>query len=108
MQIVIDIPEEYYKDIYSNTEIMIYGGMRSGKTYLATLLRAIRNGTPLPKKHGRIGDLDSIMNDICNSINEMTNIGISVDGQYLWAKLNDAVDNASTIIPADTDKESEE
>ncbi len=43
------------------------------------------------------------MNDICNNINEMTNIGISVDGQYLWTKLNDAVDNASTIIPADAE-----
>lgn len=59
---------------------------------------AILSGTPLPKEHGRIGDLDSIMNDINNSINEMTNIGFAVDGQYLWGKLNDAIDNAPTII----------
>lgn len=46
-ELVIKIDGELYKDIYSDAEIMIYGGMRSGKTLLATLLRAIRNGTPL-------------------------------------------------------------
>lgn len=57
MQIVIKIDEKLYKDIYSDAEIMIYGGMRSGKTLLATLLRAIRNGTPLPKNHGNLIDV---------------------------------------------------
>lgn len=58
-------------------------------------------GVPLPKGHGRIVDVDSIMNDINNSINAMTNIGIGVDGEYLWAKLNDAIDNALIIIEPD-------
>ncbi len=65
------------------------------------VVNAIKNGTTLPKGHGRIGDLDAIMSDISTSINEMTNIGISVDGEYLWAKLNDAIYNAPTIIEAD-------
>ena len=55
---VIKIDEKLYKDIYSDAEIMIYGGMRSGKTLLATLLRAIRNGTPLPKEHGDLIDVN--------------------------------------------------
>lgn len=59
------------------------------------------NFISLPKGHGRIVDVDSIMNDINNSINAMTNIGIGVDGEYLWGKLNDAIDNAPTIIEAD-------
>lgn len=95
MQIVIDIDDEEYQRT-----------MRHYKSFprdLSHYERNIVNGTPLPKGHGRIGDLDSIMNDISNSINEMTNIGILVDGEYLWAKLNDAIDNAQTIIPADTE-----
>lgn len=48
------------KEFYSDAEIMICGGMRSGKTLLATLLRAIRNGTPLPKGHGRLIDADNL------------------------------------------------
>lgn len=96
--LVIKLPEELY-ETYKGRQPML------GDTGIDMIARSIANGIPIPKKHGRIGDLDSIMNDICNSINEMTNIGISVDGQYLWAKLNDAVDNASTIIPADAESE---
>lgn len=59
IELVIKIDEKLYKDIYSGAEIMIYGGMRSGKTLLATLMRAIRKGTPLPKGHGRLIDADA-------------------------------------------------
>ena len=59
VELVIKIDEKLYKDIYSDAEIMIYGGMRSGKTLLVTLLRVIRNGTPLPKGHGRLIDADA-------------------------------------------------
>lgn len=45
----------------------------------------------------RIIDADALMKDICDSLNHMTDIGITVDGDWLWAKLNDAIDNAPTI-----------
>lgn len=48
-------------------------------------------------KHGRLIDADALFKDICDSINEMTKIRIAVDGEWLWAKLNDALDNAPTI-----------
>lgn len=57
--------------------------------------------TALPDHHGRLADADAMMDDICNSINQMTKIGIAVDGNYLWGKLNDALDNAPTIIEAE-------
>lgn len=47
----------------------------------------------------RLIDADELMNDICESLNQMTNIGIVVDGEWLWGKLNDALDNAPTIEP---------
>ena len=45
----------------------------------------------------RIIDADALMKDICDSLNHMTDIGITVDGDWLWAKLNDAIDNAPSI-----------
>lgn len=44
-------------------------------------------------------DGDSLFKDICDSINKMTKIGICVDGEWLWAKLNDALENAPTVEP---------
>jgi len=95
MKIVIDIPKEEYERM---KEQSMFGRVDVWK-------RAIKNGTPLPKEHGKIGDLDAVMSDISTSINEMTNIGIAVDGEYLWGKLNDAIYNAPTIIEADKEGE---
>lgn len=55
----------------------------------------------LPEKHGRLVDADAFMADICRSINEMTKIGIMVDGDYLWCKLEDALENAPTIVESE-------
>lgn len=47
----------------------------------------------------RLIDADALFKNICDSINEMTKIGVMVDGEWLWAKLNDALENAPTIEP---------
>jgi len=44
-------------------------------------------------------DADALFKDICDSINEMTKIGLMVDGEWLWAKLNYALEEAPTIEP---------
>ena len=49
MKIVIDIPDQKYKWIIENPQ-----------TYADELHDAIRKGTPLPKGHGRLGDIDGI------------------------------------------------
>jgi len=93
MEVVIKIPDEGYdwiKNGFPDDEDKEF------------LIKAVKDGTPLPQGHGRIGDLDAVMDDINQSINEMTNIGIAIDGEYLWGKLNDAIDNAETIIPAES------
>ena len=53
--------------------------------------------------HGRLIDADAMFKDICDDINAMTAVGIAVDGQWLWDKLNDALENAPTVIPAEKD-----
>ena len=47
----------------------------------------------------RLIDADAFYKDICDALNEMTRIGIAVDSEWLWGKLNDALENAPTIKP---------
>lgn len=86
MQIVIDIPEDAFEAIKKN-----------GWSYY-DIRESVKNGKPLPKGHGKIADLSAVYEDICNDLNEMTRIGVAVDWDWLWAKLNDAIDNAPIII----------
>ena len=85
IELIVRIDEKLYKDI-SDAEIMIYGGMRSGKTLLTTLLRAIRNATPLPKGHGRLIDADKFISEH-------------------FGKVARFVDDAPTTIEADKGEE---
>lgn len=49
--IVIDIPEEIYNDIKTHPFFL---------SDIPAIERAIRNGIPLPKGHGRLKDIDKI------------------------------------------------
>ena len=42
-------------------------------------------------------DADALHEYICSSINEMTKIGVMVDGEYLWGLINEGIENAPTI-----------
>lgn len=52
MKLVIDIPEETYESIQDND----YCGISNSDMY-----NAIKNGTPLPKNHGRLIDADELI-----------------------------------------------
>jgi len=80
IELVIKVPKEYYKAI---TEIPDY-------QCTADML-IIKNGTPLPKGHGRIGDLDALRDEISSwGMND-----------YEPLDFIDAIDWADTIIEAD-------
>lgn len=51
MQIVIEIPEESYEYICNGSETSIDE---------SNVVMAVRNGTPLPKRHGRLIDADKL------------------------------------------------
>ena len=80
MQIVIDIPKEYYKII---TEI-------PNHQCTADML-IIKNGTPLPKGHGRLIDADVIRDHLGNSA------GFDLIGR--------CIDDEPTIVEADSEVE---
>lgn len=90
MQIVIDIDEDTYKDI------------KRGKIYTSVrdvpqeAVAAIKNGTPLPKGHGRLIDADELKKHKYHDNNRFEN-AVAV-AQIDWA---------DTIIEADK-AESEE
>lgn len=54
MKIVIEISEEDYKLIKS------YGKNSTNYRISLNLYDAVRDGTPLPEYHGRLGDLDAL------------------------------------------------
>lgn len=98
IELIIKLDEKLFKDIYSDAEIMIYGGMRSGKTLLTTLMRAIRNGKMLPKGHGELKDADAMINKLC------TNEASELFGSITCAEIMDFINNEKPIIEADKEE----
>ena len=81
MQIVIKIDEEIYKKCKWKN---------NGVVGLEWWERAIANGTPLPKGHGRLIDADKI---------QFENTEFDTYGDYCRAF--DAIDQAETVLEAD-------
>ena len=80
MQIVIDIPEELYIEILGENQFI-----------KNVLHESVKNGTPLPKNHGRLIDADALKKD--------TNYS-NYDGYY-HAYSSNAIYRAPTIIKAE-------
>lgn len=79
MQIVIDIPEETYDFI-----------KRTGY-HTQSLYKAIKNGTPLPKGHGRLIDADAInIHDVSPAY-----------GMEVYGVTQDDIEYEPTILEAD-------
>lgn len=88
MQIVIDIDEGIMQGIIEGKGDKPREIVRS---FQATIADAIKNGTPLPKGHGRLGDLDALQK-------EVSSWGMN---DYEPSDFTYAIDQADTIIEAD-------
>ena len=94
IELVIKIPEELKNKIDNANE-------DNYRTYLwwfeTTLYCAIKDGTPLPKGHGRLKDADAICKDIISAL------GIRDENYLLEAEeaVYKRIKNAPTIIEAD-------
>lgn len=64
MKIVIDIPEERYKDIQRIAEVQL-------NRRTPTVEQIVANGTPIPKNHGRLIDADELLNMTKNYKSEL-------------------------------------
>ena len=83
IELVIKIPEDVYTRLFDN-------GIQDNEIAVddvCEMARALRLGTPLPKGHGKLVDLDQMCEDYW-------------DGNYMEIHFND-LDNIKTIIEAD-------
>lgn len=82
MQIVIDISKDDYRKV------------QDGRANVSMMQKAIRNGTPLPKGHGRLIDADDLM-EIYSQFEFCSDMGDAME----------ILDHKPTIIEADTESE---
>ena len=89
IQLVIEIDEEIYSKIVNIYE---YSFITLTKEQLERLDGAIRRGTPLPKGHGKLKDVDALYKSsrLCHTEEDGT-------ACVEWREINDA----PTIIEAD-------
>ena len=91
MQVVIDISDEDYKRIKDMPDAF--------NSLTSRVYKSIKNGTPLPKGHGRLIDADKLLKDA--RIDIWTDYGFE-------SKISPIdVESAPTIIEADTESEDE-
>ena len=83
MQIVINICKDDFDEICMQSRMVEDTGSLFGR-----IRKAISHGTPLPKGHGRIGDLDRLYNVFEKNV-------VSADA------FKELFDHAPTIIEAD-------
>lgn len=103
MQIVIDITEKDYEKIrktsfVENTETMFKQSSedRKGTMMLFRVIDAIKKGTPLPKGHGRLIDVDKL---------EPRDISPEAWYSPMWGFELVDIEDAPTIIEADSEDE---
>ena len=89
MEIVIKISEQDYYDILQ------YVTLTSNTDFENLMIRAVQNGTPLPKGHGKLKDVSGLftVTDIKSNGSEFTYVPYS------------EIDDAPTIIEADKESE---
>lgn len=96
IELVIKIPAELY-EAYKGRPPML------GDAGMDMIAQSIASGMPLPKGHGRLGDLDALETEMVNGIHA----GNYEEGYETFAHINnmddcvDCVRYADTIIEAD-------
>lgn len=102
MKLVINISENYYNHLMPLK--------LNDEEHLSYDMEMIRNGTPLPKGHGRLGDLDALEKEIIGGIKKSN----YEEGYEEFLPINtkddivDCVRYADAIIEADKTKSEEE
>ena len=98
MRLIIDIPEEDYINIKNAINSLIETGCE--RASMSQVCLAILNGTPLPKEHGRLGDLDELEQRIIRYVEHHAHM---MDKMVLIQEnfIIDGIKQTPTIIEAD-------
>ena len=103
MKLIIDISEEVLDYLQPFKDICYQKIEEGTDSEHEHMLKALYEGTPLPKGHGRLGDLDALEQEMVNGIKA----GNYEEGYEEHAHINnmddcvDCVRYADTIIEAD-------
>ncbi len=90
MEMIIKISEKDYNDILN--------GETKASSLNYTIFHAIRNGILLPKGHGRLSDVDWVLNKMDTTDAQP----ITPNEHYAWDFAQTLFRNAPTIIEADS------
>lgn len=93
MEILIKIPREMYATL---------NNIPMGKISVLDALYAIKNGTPLPKGHGRLIDADEEIKKFCGKVCGHT---LEKCGYGFYCPLVQRMKSAPAIIEADKEQE---
>jgi len=93
IELVIKISEETYNDIQSHD-------WKNGGRWYSEEWKAIHNGTPLPKGHGRLSDVDWLLNKMSTTDAQP----ITPNEHYAWDFANALLRNVPTIIEAESEE----
>ena len=85
IELVIKIPEEEYEEIINSEDCGLH-----------VLTRAIAKGTPLPKGHGKIVDINKLIDSKCNECGHIRGVSCTIPCREVRRMLG-----APTIIEAD-------
>ena len=92
MKVVIDVENFIYEAIKDVQDM--FGRTVEGNTLLQRLMRAVQNGTPLPKGHGRLIDADAFQDRLTRQRWTFRSVK---EYKEMMLRINDA----PTIIEAD-------
>ena len=92
MQIVIDMPDSTTKEMLENYE--------SGSLFDEVLRSALKRAVMLPKEHGRIVDIDKLIDSKCNECGHIRGVSCVIPCYTVRRMLD-----ADIIIEADKESE---
>ena len=101
IEVVVKIPDNVFKRLVAGE--VKYGGITA-----RNIFNLVKKGTPLPKGHGRLGDLDALETEMVNGIHA----GNYEEGYETFSHIVDMDDCVDCVRYTDTiieaDKESED
>ncbi len=89
VELVIKIPENVYYDTFQYVESL------ASSDFELLMMRAVKNGTPLPKGHGRLIDADRLKEEMEKDVRKAMS----------FVDLTDFVWLAPTIVKVDKESE---
>ena len=102
VEVVIRLPKEVYENIQKIDRII--AGRRNGKTIEFVLWNGVKNGTVLPKGHGRLVDADAMVKILRESEYYQEKRG-DFYGAEVTSRVKNFVEDTDTVIEANKEVE---